>query len=398
MGEASKEVQLRIITQNQEHARSSSSTSTNTQDLLNQFQNSKCRPYKWWLKVAVYSFCVLSGQTAATLLGRQYYDKGGSSKWLASLVQLCGFPILISYYFLFSSSTSSEHARPNYAPAEVALADNESPPLGPSLWTLACFYILLGTLVAADCYLYSVGLQYLPVSTYSLICASQLAFNAMFSFFLNSQKFTPFIVNSLVLLTISSILLVFQTGSEKPAGVSKLKNVIGFICTLGAAAGYALTLSLTQLFFKKVIKKETFKAVIDLIIFKCLVATCIIVVGLFASGEWEHLTAEMERYKLGKISYIMNLTWTAVSWKIFAIGSNGLICDASSLFSNSISVVGLPIVPVLAVFFFHDKMSGVKAIAMVLAVWGFASYVYQHYLDDSKSKRSAGHAERWYIS
>ncbi|OWM87074.1 hypothetical protein CDL15_Pgr017659 [Punica granatum] len=241
-----------ITAQNQERARSGGSTNTQ-QDLPNQVQKSECRPYNWWLKVAVYSFYVLSSQTAATLLGRQYYDKGGSSKWLATLVQLCGFPILIPYYFLFSSSTLSKQAHPNYAPALVALDGTESqPPLGPSLWTLACVYIFLGIIVAADCYLYSVGLQYLPVSTYSLICASQLAFNAVFSFFLNSQKFTPFILNSLVLLTISSVLLVFQTGSEKPAGVSKLQNAIGFICTLGASAGYALTLSLTQLFFKKV--------------------------------------------------------------------------------------------------------------------------------------------------
>jgi hypothetical protein len=38
------------------------------------------------------------------------------------------------------------------------------------------------------------------------------------------------------------------------------------------------------------------------------------------------------------------------------------------------------------VIFFHDEMDGVKAIAMVLAIWGFISYFYQHYLDDSKSK------------
>ncbi|KAL0010751.1 hypothetical protein SO802_005859 [Lithocarpus litseifolius] len=36
--------------------------------------------------------------------------------------------------------------------------------------------------------------------------------------------------------------------------------------------------------------------------------------------------------------------------------------------------------------FFHDKIDGVKAISMVLAIWGFISYFYQHYLDDSESK------------
>lgn len=140
----------------------------------------------------------------------------------------------------------------------------------------------------------------------------------------------------------------------------------------------------------QVIKKQTFGALMDMIIFPCLVATCIIVVALFASGEWKHLTAEMEHYKLGKTSYVMNLVWTAISWQIFSIGSTGLILDATSLFSNAISVLGLPIVPIFAVVFFHDKMDGMKVIAMILAIWGFVSYAYQQYIDDSESKNGAG--------
>ena len=74
-------------------------------------------------------------------------------------------------------------------------------------------------------------------------------------------------------------------------------------------------------------------------------------------------------------------------WEVFAIGCVGLIFEVSSLFSNAISVLGLPIVPVLAVIFFHDKIGGIKVISMVLAIWGFVSYVYQQYLDDLKSKQ-----------
>ena len=97
----------------------------------------------------------------------------------------------------------------------------------------------------------------------------------------------------------------------------------------------------------------------------------------------------MEEFELGKLSYVMTLVWTAVSWQVFAVGSVGLIFKVSSLFANVISTLGLPIVPVLAVVFFHDKMYGVKVVAMLLAIWGFVSYVYQHYLDDLKSKVEA---------
>lgn len=237
--------------------------------------------------------------------------------------------------------------------------------------------------------LFSIGLSYLPVSIYSLISATQLGFNAFFSYFLNSQRLTPFIINSLVLLTVSSTLLVFQTDPSDSSEKSKGKYPIGFLCTVAASAGYGLMLSVTQLFFRKILKKETFRVILDMTIYPALAATCVILIGLFVSRESRTLKREMEEFELGKLSYVMTLVWTAVSWQVFAVGSVGLIFKVSSLFANVISTLGLPIVPVLAVVFFHDKMYGVKVVAILLAIWGFVSYVYQHYLDDLKSKVEA---------
>jgi len=50
-----------------------------------------------------------------------------------------------------------------------------------------------------------------------------------------------------------------------------------------------------------------------------------------------------------------------------------------------------PLGPILAVIFFHDKINGVKFIALMLAIWGFLSYIYQHYLDDKKAKANKTH-------
>ncbi|XP_008226761.1 PREDICTED: probable purine permease 10 [Prunus mume] len=335
------------------------------------------KSFNWWLRMTLYTCLVLSGQSVATLLGRLYFDKGGHSNWLQALMNLAGFPLLLPYYCI-----PALRKRNNPTTNSV----QSEPP--PSTLTLASVYVSLGLLVAFGCFLYSVGLSYLPVSTYSLICASQLAFNALFSFFLNSQKFTPYIFNALFLLTISSVLLVFQGDSDSgAAGVtSKGKYVIGFLCTVAASASYGLTLSLTQLAFRKVIRKETFTAVMDMIVYQSLIASCAIFIGLFASGEWKGLKKEMGEFKSGKVSYIMNLTWSAIVWQLFAIGGVGLIFEASSLFSNVVSALGLPVVPVLAVIFFHDKMDRIKIVAMVLAIWGFVSYLYQHYLDDRKAK------------
>ncbi|XP_019229760.1 PREDICTED: probable purine permease 9 isoform X2 [Nicotiana attenuata] len=57
-----------------------------------------------------------------------------------------------------------------------------------------------------------------------------------------------------------------------------------------------------------------------------------------------------------------------------------------STFVLSGQSIGLPIAPVLAVIFLKDKLTGVKVMSMLLAIWGFVSYIYQHYLDDLKDK------------
>ncbi|XP_047312933.1 purine permease 21-like [Impatiens glandulifera] len=344
-------------------------------------KKSKFKGYLWWVRMAIYTAFVLFGQAIAVILGRLYFDKGGNSKWIATLVQTSGFPILIPFLFIKFPKTKS----PTSSSSSITIDQISRP---PSLLTLSSLYIFLGIFLAADCMLYSIGLVYLPVSTYSLICASQLGFNALFSFFLNAQKLTPFIINSLVLLTLSSVLLVFQPDSSESNKVSKGKYILGFLATVGASAGYALMLSVTQLAFRKILKKDNLRVVFDMIIYQSLFATLAIMIGLFASGEWRWFGKEINEFELGKVAYVMTLVWTAIFWQVFSIGAIGLIFEISSLFSNVISTLGLPVVPVLAVFIFRDKMDGVKVISMVLAIWGFVSYIYQHYIDDLEMKKS----------
>ncbi|OMP07254.1 hypothetical protein COLO4_07497 [Corchorus olitorius] len=359
-----QEVQLHIIVQEVKEE--------NSPQYLNgkKLASPEPRNYKWWICIIMYGFFVLFGQSASTLLGRLYYDKGGKSIWLATLAQLAGFPILIPCYLL--------------APPKTCTTNEQTKQ--PSALMLATVYFSFGICLAAYSLMCSIGLLYLPVSTFSLICASQLAFTALFSFFLHSQKFTPFIINSLVLLTISSSLLIFQTGPAGHAEVSKARYAIGFMSTVGASAGYGLMLSLTQLSFIKLFKTETNAKVFEMVIYQSLFATSAAIVGLFTSGEWKGLSIEMQEFRLGKFSYAMTLVETAIASQFFYVGAIGLIFEVSSLFSNAISVLGLPVIPILAVIFFHDKMDAIKVIAMVLAIWGFVSYVYQCYLDDKSSK------------
>ncbi|KAJ7961847.1 Purine permease [Quillaja saponaria] len=342
--------------------------------ITGQLPLTKLKRWQWWLLVAINTFFLIVGQSAAVLLGRFYYDQGGNSKWMATLVQTAAFPILcIPLFFIHSSQEASTSWTP------------------PSIKVLVLVYFVLGVMIAGDNMLYSVGLLYLSASTYSLICATQLAFNAVFSYFINSQKFTALILNSVVVLSLSAALIAVNDDSERPSGVSMGKYVIGFLSSLGASALYSLLLSLMQLSFQKVLKKETFSVVLEMQIYTSLVATCASLVGLFASGEWKTLHGEMEGFGKGRVAYVMTLVWTAVAWQICSVGVVGLIFVVSSLFSNVISTVSLAVTPIAAFIVFHDKINGVKIIAMLLAIWGFSSYIYQNYLDERKARRTQNH-------
>ncbi|KDO78105.1 hypothetical protein CISIN_1g041591mg, partial [Citrus sinensis] len=303
-------------------------------DVANQLTVNRSRNHLRWIRIGILASFVLCCQAAAILLGRQYYDKGGNSKWLSTLAQFGGFPILLLSYCINPPRRKCKNTEIVFVHTKRLFFFILVSGYSTSILNAPSVYVSVGILLAANGFLYSVGLLYLPVSTFSLITASQLAFNSLFSYFLNKQKFTPYIVNCLVLLTISSTLLVFQNDSENSTGVSKRKYAIGFIL-------------------------EAFTAILDMVLYPYFAASCAILVGLFVSREWVNLKREMEEYKLGKL---------------YAIGSTGLIFETSSLFSNAIGIAGLPIVPVLAVVFFHDKMHGLKVIAMVLAIWGFLSY------------------------
>ncbi|KAF3451187.1 hypothetical protein FNV43_RR07280 [Rhamnella rubrinervis] len=297
MGKA-QDLQLHIVADrraNKESSNSMDSICSTQQSIVSQ-----TRSFQRWLKMTFYTFLVLSGQSSAIILGRLYYNEGGKSKWMATLMQL--------------------------------------------------------------------------------------VFNALFAFLINSQKFTPYIINSLVLLTISSCLLVFHTRSINPTGIPKDKYTIGFICTLGASAGYGLLLSLTQLSFQRVLKKETFRVALEMIIYQSLVASCATLVGLFISEEWKNLKGEMGEFGLGRLNYLITLVCTAMGWQVFTVGAMGLIFECVSLRQCG-QCAGFAFCSTSGCF--HDGLDGIQVIAMVLAVWGFASYLYHHYVDDSQMKNIA---------
>ncbi|XP_019169802.1 PREDICTED: probable purine permease 9 [Ipomoea nil] len=333
-----------------------------------------------WLEISAYSVFVLVGQTVATILGRVYFEKGGNSKWMGTLVQVAAFPILIPFLFIKTSPAADDDD-----------GDAASRTKSPSCLYRAANYLLFGMLVAGGSLLYSVGMEYLTVSTFTLITASQLGFNALFAFFTHAQKLTPLIINSIFLLTISSVLLFFQPLNqreiqESQSTAGKKHFIIGCICTLMGSALFGLTLTLGQIILNKFVKKCTLRDVLNFLIILSIIATCAVVIGLFASGEWRTLGAEMRGFQLGQVSYVMTLVWEALCWEMFTVGVLGLLLKVSGLFANVLIMLSVPVVPAAAVVVLHDEMNGVKVISMVLAVWGFLSFAYDEYLEETKEK------------
>ncbi|CAH8343139.1 unnamed protein product [Eruca vesicaria subsp. sativa] len=330
-------------------------------------QIKKLKRSQWWIFVFISIFFLISAQAVAVLLGRFYYDQGGNSKWISTLVQTVGFPILyLPLCFLPASSSQSSC----------------------SFKTLVWIYLSLGLAIGLDNLLYSYGLLLLSASAYSLICATQLVFNAVFSYFINCEKITFWTVTSVFLLTISALVIALDDDSDSPSG--GWIYVIGCLLTLLASLIYSLQLSLMQFSFEKLIKKESsFAMVLEMQIYTSLVASCVSVMGLFASGEWKMLKMEMEEFHKGQVSYVLTLVGTAVSWQLGSVAAVALIFLVSSLFSNLIGTLSLIVTPLAALVVFEDKLTVAKIVAMLFAIPGVAFYMYKNYLDGLEVQRAS---------
>ncbi|CAH8272627.1 unnamed protein product [Arabidopsis lyrata] len=333
----------------------------------------KLKRTQWWILVFISIFFLISAQAIGVLLGRFYYNEGGNSKWISTLVQTCGFPILYLPLCLLPSSKSSS-----------SFSSSSS----SSFKTLVWIYLSLGFAIGLDNLLYSIGLLYLSASTYSILCASQLAFNGVFSYYINSQKITCLILFSVLFLSISAMLVSLDDDSNSPLGDSKWSYLIGCFSTVLASLIYSLQISLVQFSFEKILKSEIFAIVLVMQIYTSLVASCVAVIGLFASGEWLLLSEEMEEFQEGQVIYVLTLVGTAVSCQLGSVGSVALIFLVSSLFSNFIGTLSLIVTPLAAIAVFHDRLTEVKIVAMLIAFTGFAFYIYQNYLDDLKVQRA----------
>ncbi|KAH7655521.1 Purine permease plant protein [Dioscorea alata] len=313
---------------------------------------------------------LMLGNTGGPCLSRLYFNHGGHRNWLLSFLETAGFPILlipliISYYYRRSSNPST---RVYFTTPHIFIS---------------C--AILGLLTGLDDFLYAYGLSFLPVSTSSLLLASHLVFTAVFAFFIVKQRFTPFSINAVALLTVGSVILGLHRNSDRPANVTNGKYIMGFILTLGTAALYGLVLPLIELTYMKAKQVVTYTLVMEMQVIMGFFATLFCVVGMLINHDFQAIPEEARQYELGPVRYYIVLIWSSIFWQFFFLGAVGVIFYVHTLLAAIIIAICIPITQVLGVIFFHEPFSSEKGVAVVLSLWGMASYSYGDYLQ-SKQK------------
>ncbi|KAI3760769.1 hypothetical protein L1987_51168 [Smallanthus sonchifolius] len=117
---------------------------------------------------------------------RLCFIHGANRVWLSSFLQTAGLPfIIIVLIVLYFHRRAAGKNRNNKTTNFIYMR--------PRLFPAVAF---IGIITGLNNYLYAYGVSLLPVSTSSLITASQLAFTGFFAYFLVKLKFTVYSVNA----------------------------------------------------------------------------------------------------------------------------------------------------------------------------------------------------------
>lgn len=326
------------------------------------FQRTKTTKGYWLLLLFNY-LAMFVGSIAASLLTRLYFSHGGSSRWVATVVQSVAFPFL--FFLLFHGRRGRGLPFSNFTRRLL----------------LRCLGV--GLLTGINNFLISWGISYLPVSTSSLLLSSQLAFNLAFSVLLVRQKIRYSNLNCVVLITLASVLIALGSNSDAPPGVSAAHYFLGFFAILGAALLFAVYLPLMEIVLRDV--TDDFSNVVEMQIVMQFAATAFAVAGMVVDERWrgtlglEEVKADSRTFGLGRGKYWLTIAATVISWQLCFMGTSGVVYLTTSLTTGICMTALLPMNVVAGVVAFDDTFGGLKAVSTVLCLWGFASYCYGEY-------------------
>ncbi|EPS67422.1 hypothetical protein M569_07351, partial [Genlisea aurea] len=303
------------------------------------------------------------GSCAGPLIMRLYFTRGGNRIWFSSWLESAGFPIILIPLIYSYCAGRGTH------PSGIIS-------MNPKLCSAAA---VVGVLAGLDNYLYAYGVAKLPVSTSSLIIASQLGFTAVFAYLIVKQKFTAFSINAVVLLTVAAGILALHSNGDRPKGESNGDYYTGFVLTLAAAALYGLMLPLVELAYAKTGQDLNYDAVLKFQFVLGFFATLACTIGMAVSGDFPAIPTEARGFQLGEGRYYAVVVSSAIIWQCFFLGNIGVIFYSSALLSGVLISVLLPPTEILAVLFFREKFQAEKGVSLFLSLFGFVSYFYGEY-------------------
>ncbi|MQL91922.1 hypothetical protein Taro_024539 [Colocasia esculenta] len=301
------------------------------------------------------------GGGGGPLVARIYFLHGGARLWLSSLLQTVAFPILL----MPLSISYIRHRRRGDARIFSLTGRAAAACLG------------LGLLMALGGYMYGYGSAALPASTSTILISSQLAFTATFAFFLVKQRFTAYSVNAVVLLVIAVVALGLQASGERPDGVSRRRYYLGFATMLGAAVLVGLMTPLVELTRLKMRRKKiSYVLVMEMQLIISISSSAFSAMAMLINKDFQAIPREAKAFGLGGTKYYLVLVASSIFWQLMNLGLLGVVFCSSALLASIVATTLLPVGEILPVFLLHEKFNGWKAIAMVLAVWGFVSHLY----------------------
>ncbi|CAL0319318.1 unnamed protein product [Lupinus luteus] len=141
------------------------------------------------------------GTSGGPIMIRLYFIHGGHRVWLCSFLENGGFPIFLIPLFI------------SYIRRRCSAAANQSAKIKMVLIELSLFLasLVIGLVTGLSTFFFAFSVSRLPVTTSSLILATQLAFNALFSFLLVRQKFSVYSVSTIILLTTAAGILAMHS-------------------------------------------------------------------------------------------------------------------------------------------------------------------------------------------
>ena len=221
------------------------------------------------LALLVSIILLIVGAVGAPLLTRIYFLHGGARIWVTTFSQFAAFPIVLPFIYGSYYRRQQRETRIFYLSAKMKAAS-----------------VVLGLIGVFNSWVSSYGVMAVPVSTGTLLIATQIIFTGLFAFILVRQKFTAFSVNAVVLLVIGIVLLGVQSSSDRPPGESTKKYLYGFFAMIACAVLLGLTFPLIQWVYIKFKQNPSLSTILEMQIIMSITGTVFCAVAMAINYDY----------------------------------------------------------------------------------------------------------------